>query len=251
MIRRLNGALFRFTSAGQGTDPMRNNLGLHVGDDPVLVHLRRQRLAEEMGVPLLWMDQVHGAEVALVNAGSLGALPAVTYPGQIGPLPMTDGVVIDARDWPADAPQVPGAAVMIADCMPVLLASAQGDVVAAVHAGRPGLLAGILTRTVAIFRELGIDEVDALIGPCACGSCYEVPAPMCEEAALTHPASRAQTRKGTPAIDLVAGAVEELETLGVGVRAEGICTIETEELHSHRRDPRSGRQVGVIAPRLN
>ncbi len=73
-------------------------------------------------------------------------------------------------------------AVLVADCVPVLL-SGTGGVVAAVHAGRPGLVAGVVPRTLDVMRELGAGEVDAVVGPSVCGRCYEVPEAMRDVAA--------------------------------------------------------------------
>lgn len=253
------GVLLRFTEAGAGSDPLRANLGLHVGDDPGLVHRRRRDLSRELSRPLVWMDQTHSTRVLTVSvrggrvlvtdedgspvvAGSSGG----ATPGEWGPLPC-DGVVVDAHGW-EDAP---GAAVMVADCLPVLFSDASGEVVAAVHAGRVGLGGGILTRAVeAIRRRAGQGAaLSAVVGPCVCGGCYEVPEDMRRELAVTHPAAWAQTRWGTPSLDLSAGAAEELRGLGVDVEESHRCTREDPLLHSHRRDPRSGRQAGIVVAR--
>ena len=71
----------------------------------------------------------------------------------------------------------PGTVLMVrvADCVPVLLADAGRGVVAAVHAGRPGLAAGVVPAAVAAMRALGADRVTAWVGPHVCGACYEVP----------------------------------------------------------------------------
>lgn len=282
----LGGARVLFTTAGPGTDPLRANLGLHVGDDPGQVHARRAALAREVGRPLVWMDQTHSVEVVVLDrsAGAVHERDVRTGPsadrnglaeltgrhvdlsarpegsggrpgdpttrpdldGEWATLP-ADGVVIDARDWP----RAPGAAVMVADCLPVLLADSSGEVVAAVHAGRVGLAGGILTHAVSLMAPLagGVGCLHALIGPSVCGRCYEVPAELREQVALTHPAARAVTSWGTPSLDLASGAEEELCGLGLAeVRRDGRCTREDSALHSHRRDPRCGRQAGVVLP---
>ena len=104
---------------------------MHVGDDPVAVAANRERLARELGVGadrLVWMDQVHGRRVAVVD-------------GPVeGPLAETDAVVTST----------PGLAlcVLVADCVPALLADPAAGVVAAVHAGREGVRAGVLLDTL-------------------------------------------------------------------------------------------------------
>lgn len=252
------GALMRFTEAGGGTDALRANLGLHVGDDPALVHRRREDLARELGRTVVWMDQTHSTRVLTlsgrtgrplvtdedgspVDVGSAGHLGS----GEAGPLPC-DGVVVDARGWG----RAPAVAVMVADCLPVLLSDTAGDVVAAVHAGRVGLSGGILTRAVRAMERCGAasTQLHAVIGPCVCGRCYEVPEDMRREVAATHPAAWSVTRWGTPSLDLAAGAAQELRGLGVEVEEPRRCTREDVTLHSHRRDPHSGRQAGIVVP---
>ncbi|MCC3293805.1 peptidoglycan editing factor PgeF [Arthrobacter sp. zg-Y411] len=213
------------------TDASAGNLALHVGDDPEAVLRRRADLEAAMGVApasLRFMNQVHSATV--LHAQEAGEA-APTADGLIS----TDGL----------APL----AVMVADCVPVLLAgrtTAGTAVTAAVHAGRRGLLDGILPVSVARMRAAGAASIRAWIGPCICGSCYEVPAAMRADAAAVLPAAAASTREGTPALDLPAGAQVQLEDLGVDVeRIEG-CTRENAELYSHRRDPGTGRIAGVI-----
>src|SRR4051812_41922166 len=98
------------------------NLGDHVGDDPADVAANRSRVARELGVPeerLVWMNQVHGTGVAVVDGPQAGAVPG------------TDALVTSA----------PGLVLcaLVADCVPVLLADPVAGVVAAVHAGREGV----------------------------------------------------------------------------------------------------------------
>lgn len=243
---RLGGARVLLTGAGPGEDPLRENLGLHVGDDPDLVRARRAALAHDLGRPLVWMRQTHSTEVVVLRRPDGGSRDGNTPTREQGDVP-ADGVVVDARGW-SDAP---GAAVMVADCLPVLLADDSGQVVAAVHAGRAGLEGGILTRAVSVMAELvgGPSTLHALIGPSICGRCYEVPAEMRERVSAGHPASWSTTSWGTPALDLPAGAEQELLGLGLAeVRRDGRCTREDRLLHSYRRDPRCGREAGVVVP---
>src|SRR3954465_6881900 len=56
------------------------NLGGHVGDDPAAVAANRGRLARELGVPgdqLVWMTQVHGTGVAIVEDAEENPVPDV------------------------------------------------------------------------------------------------------------------------------------------------------------------------------
>ncbi len=201
------------------------NLGLHVDDDPAAVAENRRRLEAEVGRPLVYMAQCHGADVAVVEA-----VPEDP--------PRCDALVTTAPDL--------ALAVLVADCVPVLLASPQG-VVAAVHAGRPGMVAGVVPAAVEAMRGLGAREVDAVVGPSVCGRCYEVPAEMRDTAASVEPVSATVSWTGTPAIDVAAGVVAQLRARDVSVRWLPGCTRESPQLYSYRRDGTTGRFAGVVA----
>ena len=172
-------------------------------------------------------DQVHGTQVTVVD----GPLD--------GPAPATDALV-------TATPRL-GLVVLAADCLPVLLADPRAGIVAAAHAGRAGLTAGVLERTLEQMADLGAREVSAVIGPAACGRCYELPEELADEVGAALPGSRATTRTGTPSVDLTAGAIGVLSAAGVAVTMVGGCTIEQPELFfSYRRDGRTGRHAGVV-----
>lgn len=135
--------------------------------------------------------------------------------------------------------------IRVADCVPVLFVAAA--VVAAAHAGRVGLLDGVLTKTVAALRQRTSAPVTAWIGPHICGRCYELPASMVTQVGQHRPEAVSETSWGTPALDLGAAAEAELTTLGVQVTRVDSCTRESAELFSHRGDgPKTGRQAGLV-----
>ena len=208
------------------------NLAEHVGDEPAAVGANRERLAREVGVGpdhLVWMTQVHGDAVTVVD----GPRP--------GPVPDTDALVTS----------VPGLVlcVLVADCVPVLLADRKAGVVGAVHAGREGVRRGVVPAALAAMTRLGArpGDVSALLGPAVCGACYEVPAAMQADVARVAPAAVVRTRAGTPGLDLRAGLAELLARAGVGeVVHDPRCTVEDPRLFSHRRDGVTGRQAGLV-----
>jgi YfiH family protein len=151
------------------------NLGGHVGDDPEAVSRNRDALAERLGRPVAYMDQCHGAGVAVIDS-----VPEVA--------PTCDALVTASPDL--------ALAVLVADCVPVLLAGE--GVVAAVHAGRPGLVAGVVPAAVAAMRGLGADTIDAVVGPSVCGRCYEVPEAMRSDVAAVVPVAATVSWSGTP-----------------------------------------------------
>jgi YfiH family protein len=201
------------------------NLGAHVEDDPRAVLANRRLLEQEVGRPVVYMAQCHGAEVAVI-----ADLPVAP--------PRCDAVVT--------ANPAVALAVLVADCVPVLLAGAAG-VVAAVHAGRPGLVAGVVPRTLEVMAGLGAGTVDAVVGPSVCGRCYEVPEEMRAQAAGAHPVSATVSWTGTPAVDVAAGVVAQLHEAGVAVTWVPGCTRERPDLYSYRRDGLTGRFAGVVA----
>jgi YfiH family protein len=208
------------------------NLGDHVGDDPAAVAANRERLAREIGVPgeqLVWMTQVHGTGVAIVEDAEENPVADVD-----ALVTATPGLVL---------------CVLVADCVPVLLADPVAGVVAAVHAGREGVRRGVVPAALAAMTRLGARpaDVEALLGPAVCGLDYEVPAAMQAEVARAAPAGAVRTRQGTPGLDLRAGIAEGLR--GAGVRQvvhDPRCTVEDPRLFSHRRDGVTGRQAGVV-----
>jgi YfiH family protein len=214
------------------------NLALHVGDDPERVAGHRRALAEQVGAPVVFARQVHGSRVALVDARS-GPDPCVTDVGQ------------DEGGYDALTTVGPGVGlgVLVADCVPVLLADPVAGVIATAHAGRNGLLAGVLDAVLAAMAERGArpGRIRAALGPSAGGCCYEVPAQLQQQAAAVFPATRSRTRRGTPSLDLRAGCRSVLEAAGVaGVQVVGGCTIEDEDFYSYRRTPVTGRFAGVV-----
>jgi polyphenol oxidase len=208
------------------------NLGAHVGDDPGDVAANRSRVARELGVAedrLVWMTQVHGTGVTVVDGP------------QPGPVPDTDALVTST----------PGLVlcVLVADCVPILLADHETGVVAAVHAGREGVRQGVVPAALSAMASLGARarHVTALLGPAVCGACYEVPTAMQAEVAAVTPAAAVPTRRGTTGLDLRAGIADVLRKAGIPeVVQDPRCTVEDPLLFSHRRDGVTGRQAGLV-----
>ena len=231
-----SGAHFAFTDRWGGVSAVPYeglNLGGAVGDDPAAVRTNRELAAKSLGLDpdrVVWMNQVHGNDVAEVDG------PWTT------PLtPPVDGLVTATRGL--------ALAVLTADCVPVLLADPVAGVVAAAHAGRPGMVAGIVPAAVDAMESLGADpaRIVARTGPAVCGRCYEVPEEMRAEVAAVEPAAYAETSWGTPAVDVAAGVHAQLERLGVRDREQSpVCTRESADHFSYRRDRTTGRLAGYV-----
>ncbi|WP_343710186.1 peptidoglycan editing factor PgeF [Mycobacterium sp.] len=211
------------------------NLGDHVGDQPAAVAANRSRLTAAIGLGadrVVWMNQVHGDRVGVVDA---------PHPAAVGGRVGTDALV-------TGTPRL-ALAVLTADCVPVLLADARAGVVAAVHAGRVGAQRGVVARAVEAMLALGAHpgDISALLGPAVSGRNYEVPAAMAAEVEAALPGSRTTTAAGTPGLDLRAGIACQLASLGVtAIDVDPRCTVDDSRLFSHRRDTLTGRSASVV-----
>ncbi|MDK8241209.1 peptidoglycan editing factor PgeF [Corynebacterium coyleae] len=208
------------------------NLGTHVGDDPADVAANRQRLADILGLPaerFVWMEQLHTNTVTVVDG------PADE------PVATTDAIVTRKKNL--------ALCVLVADCAPVLLSDHNAGVIAAAHAGRMGARNGIVRRTVEEMVALGAapERIQVLLGPAAAGESYEVPAEMAADVEKHLPGSRTTTKQGTAGIDVRAGLVRQLMSMGVThIDADPRDTITDTDFFSHRREGVTGRQAGVI-----
>ena len=195
------------------------NFGLHVGDDPAVVAANRASIPHAQ-----FMNQVHGDDVVVID--------------QLLELDPTCDAMITTK------PDI-SLAVMVADCIPLLLISREA--VAAVHVGRAGLQNRVAIKTLHQMRTMGAIDVHAVIGPSICGRCYEVPFEMQQEVIANHPRAFATTRKGTPAVDLPAALIADLVAEGVTYEASTICTMEDELYFSHRKQNPTGRFAGIVS----
>jgi len=197
------------------------NLAAHVGDSPETVAFNRQLLAKMTG-PTQFMNQVHGDEVVEVKS------------------------IIEDPTCDALITTVPGIAlaVMVADCIPLLLSSAA--VVGAVHVGRRGLMNSVAVKTIESMRKLGAASIHAQLGPSICGRCYEVPQSLADEVISKHPAASSLTNQLTPALDLPRALIAQLVANDVSYEASAICTLENDEYFSYRRHNITGRNAGVV-----
>jgi YfiH family protein len=231
-----DGVRFAFTDrfGGASQPPYGElNLGSAQGDEADAIAENFRRLAGEFGVAadgVVRVSQVHGNDVHVVAPGD--ELP-------VRPMPRADALVTTRTDI--------ALCVRAADCLPVLLADHVNGVIGAAHSGRKGLYAGVAPATVEAMRALGAEHITAVLGPYACGNCYEVPEEMRAEVAARVPASYAETSWGTPSIDVAAGVAAQLADLGCTVINATACTIESENLYSYRREGAvSGRLAGLI-----
>lgn len=210
------------------------NLGAHVGDAGDAVAENRRRLRGRLGLPAepVWLQQVHGIEVA--------DLDALREPGAAGT--RADAAVT----------RTPGCVcvIQVADCMPVLFAARDGSAVGAAHAGWRGLAGGVLEETV---RKLAVppQQLIAWLGPTIGQGHFEVGDDVRSAFVLLDPdaASAFETNaRGRWQCDLYALARRRLSALGVqDVFGGGWCTYaDAARFFSFRRDGQCGRMAALV-----
>jgi polyphenol oxidase len=222
-------------SPGQGEGM---NLGFGSGDDPARVRENRELLRRVLPGDPYWLRQVHGSVV--VDADGNRAEGDTSVP------PEAD----------ASVALRPGAvcAVMVADCMPVLLADAAGRGVAAAHAGWRGLADGVVQATAARLRARLDDPAAPLVawlGPCIGPARFEVGRDVLDAMQKRLPdAERAfmPLLTGKYLADLPALARQALAMAAVSDIAGGAwCTVSDPlRFFSYRRDGVTGRHVALI-----
>jgi YfiH family protein len=147
-------AVFTTRAGGHSTAPYDSlNLGDHVGDDATSVQFNRDELQRQMGVSAVFLKQVHGRDVVCLDSLTAnGAIADAAFTTQRG-LACT---------------------IMVADCLPVLLCDAQGQCVAALHAGWRGLAGGVVQATVQAMLPHAQGPLMAWLGPCIGPAAFEV-----------------------------------------------------------------------------
>jgi polyphenol oxidase len=190
----------------------------------------RASVVTALGLPAepLWLRQVHGTDVAEGPLLASGDEPAADAAVARGP-----GQVL---------------AILTADCLPVLFASADGLTIGAAHAGWRGLAAGVLENTV---QAMAAEGIRAWLGPAIGGGSYEVGEEV-RDAFVSHDVGAAEafqpTRPGHWLCDLYALARRRLSAVGVtDITGGGFDTLTDDRLYSYRRDgAQSGRFASLI-----
>lgn len=227
-----------FTTRAGGVSPVpydSMNLGEHVGDQMELVQANRALLSDAAGADMVFLNQVHGFKTQVLEASTLNGQSA-------------DACVTVQRKL--------ACTMMVADCLPVLLTTKEGGVVAAAHAGWRGLAGsregGILESVYASFSALAQDgraqsaiETIAWLGPCIGPSAFEVGADVKAAFEVVQPQSSrmfASIGAGKYLADLAGLARLRMQSLGItqvygNDGSESWCTVcNPSKFFSHRRD---------------
>lgn len=225
-------ALITTRAGGTSTGPYASfNLGLRCGDAEQTVTANRAHLRRFLPQEPKWLRQVHGANVA--DADTLA----------------------ETADADASVARRPGTvcAIMIADCLPVLLCDRSGSLVAAAHAGWRGLAGGVIASTVRAMGQAGAapGELLAYLGPAIGPSAFEVGSDVYDAFLAGDPhAVRAfkPNRPGKWLTDLFMLGRQALERAGVShIYGGGLCTVsDPRRFFSYRRDKITGRMAALI-----
>ncbi len=206
------------------------NVGAHVGDEPQAVAENRRLLSACVSVPAepFWLRQVHGTVVSDLDQSA----PPVTA---------------DAAFTRAAARVC---AVMTADCLPVLVCSADGQMVGAAHAGWRGLADGVIEALVEASGVAGA-QLLAYLGPAISQPNFEVGGEVRDAFCAHDPGAAgafAANARGRWQADLYALARRRLQALGITrIYGGDACTYaEAERYFSHRRQAPCGRMVSLI-----
>lgn len=231
------GALMTTRSGGVSRQPYQSfNLGTHVGDLNTDVLHNRERLIKTRQLhSVAWLNQVHGTDVVEIKDTSFtNSIPAAD----------------------ASYTRVPGiaCAVLVADCMPVLVTDQQGSCVGVAHAGWRGLCAGVIPN---LLSKMGLEteQIIVWLGPCIGPDVFEVGPEVLGKFRTS------QTFQGTDVAsafhvgsgdrymaDLAHLAKMQLYNLGIEkVFDANECTFSNEKRYfSYRRDGITGRMAALI-----
>ncbi|MBS0322097.1 MAG: peptidoglycan editing factor PgeF [Proteobacteria bacterium] len=191
-------------------------------------------LAARLPAPPVWLEQVHGTDVVVVDAAHAAALR--TTP------PRADAAITRERGAPL--------AIRHADCLPVVLATRDGGVLGVAHAGWRGLAAGVIEATVAAMAPAP-GALIAWLGPAIGPTAFEVRADVVDAFVARDPGAQAAflpRGDGHWLADLPALARRRLAALDVAVvDADAACTVrDAARFFSYRRD-RDSRRLATLA----
>ncbi len=201
------------------------------------VRHNRRRLDAFLPSSPVWLDQVHGPGVAVLDAASAAAARAQP--------PVADAAVTRERGVVC--------AALTADCLPVLFADRRGRAVGVAHAGWRGLAAGVLEATVAALDRLGAPAGDlcAWLGPAIGPRAFEVGADVRDAFVAADADAVACFVAHGPGkwhADLYGLARRRLAAAGVhAVHGGEHCTwSDGARFFSYRRDRDSGRMATLV-----
>ncbi|QKG29930.1 peptidoglycan editing factor PgeF [Campylobacter sp. RM16187] len=202
------------------------NLGDHVGDEPKKVAKNREILAKRLGVMarnLKFMRQIHSSRVEIIR----------NLDDEIAPC---DGIITNLKGV--------ALCVLVADCSPILIVDEVKGVIAAIHAGRAGVVGQICTNAVNKMKSefsSRTQDLKVFVGPNIKGGCYDI-----GELDL----GEFSRYKNNGKFDINAALADEFARVGVqNVKFDEACTHCDDRYFSYRRDGATGRFAGFMMMR--
>ena len=175
---------------------------------------------------LYYMQQVHGDNITLINDDSTN------------PVSNCDAMISTQNNV--------ALLVLVADCIPVLIADQSKNIIAAVHAGRNGVFLNIVAKTIAKMQfHSQLKNMQIILGPCIKQCCYEVNETLAAQAKQLFGDQFVKNNY----LDLVGMLSKSLFGLGVNaqqIQVDPTCTKCSHEYFSYRQGDSSKRFAGVI-----
>lgn len=190
---------------------------------------------------LLFINQIHSSEVVIVDEKNK------LY--DMHNLPKADAIVTNLKNI--------AIAVFTADCAPVFLFDQKKMVIAALHAGWRGAKSGIIKQTIGAMKNLGAENINAIIGPMIQQNSYEISQEYFDDFLLEQESNKkffkTKSEQGHYLFDLPAYVMEKLQEEKISeIENSAIDTYKNEESFfsfrrsSHRQEKDCGRNVSVI-----
>ena len=200
----------------------------HVKDNQENVIKNREILAEHLAMPLVYIQATHSPNVVNVQS----EFPEVHVD--------TDALVTRETNL--------GLVIMSADCAPIVLFDPIAHVVGVVHAGWQGMLVGVVANAVEGMFDLGAEpeNLKAIIGPTISAQNFLATQERFDEVKDIEPVAAVKLANGQLAVDIRKGVKHQLAQFQIKTTDLNICTYDTPELFSFRRDPETGRNATVV-----
>jgi YfiH family protein len=204
------------------------NVADHVKDKEENVFKNREILAENLAMPLVYIQATHSPNVVNVQS----EFPEVHVD--------TDALVTRETNL--------GLVIMSADCAPIVLVDPIAHVVGVVHAGWQGMLVGVVANAVEGMFDLGVEpeNLKAIIGPTISAQNFLATQERFDEVKDIVPTAAVKLANGQLAVDIRKGVKHQLAQYQIKTTDVNICTFDTPELFSFRRDPETGRNATVV-----
>ena len=180
-----------------------------------------------LGVPIVWMDQVHGTKIELIHENSVNIIEAC------------DGLYTEKENI--------ALAIKTADCLPLILCSKEGKELTALHVGWRGLHGGIVENAILNFKCATQDLV-AWLAPCISSTNYEVGRDVYslfkDSDSESISSFKISNNKDKWNFSLKQECTRRLQKFDVQVSTNTFCTFEDEQLfYSYRKNSSSKRMV--------